>query len=406
MVGVAEEFERLIAGRLVTTVFQPIVRLSQGGAVAYEALVRGPAGSPLASADSLLEQAYRTGRVSEFDWVARASACRAALAAGLPLDVPLFLNIEPLALDSDCPADLSDDIERAYRDLTIVLEVTERSLDRDPATLVGGVARVRSAVGGLAVDDVGSNRATLTMLSILEPDVIKLEDRIVQEEPSAHTAEVLECAWIQAERTGALLLAEGVEEPGQVDIAREVGATLVQGYHLGDPGPIPPDPRPTAEPLRLPDRPRWTTRTPFDAAGSGVPHRSGARLLARLAERIEKVMAGENAGVLLALLPDAEMFDAARRDRLARLRRRGVLTGVLGRGLPVEPGDNIRGGQRGVEEHLRGQWATVALGPHTAVALLARAATAGEYEYIVTYDRARVEAAARSLLGRLGPRAV
>ncbi|MEV0715475.1 EAL domain-containing protein [Asanoa sp. NPDC050611] len=401
----ANDFERLLAGRSLETVFQPIVRLSERTTVAYEALVRGPADSPLASADSLLAEAYRAGRVTEFDWVARASACRAALEAGLPPDVPLFLNIEPLAIDSDCPPDLVEAIETAYRELTIVLEVTERSLDRDPATLVSGVARVRTAVGGLAVDDVGANRATLTMLSILEPDVIKLEDRIVQDEPSAHTAEVLECAWIQAERTGALLLAEGVEEAAQVDIAREVGATLVQGYHLGDPGPMPIDPRPPDYPLRLPDRPRWTARTPFDAAGSGRLHRSGARLLAQLAERVEQVMAGEDAGVLLALLPDARLFNAARRDRLAALGRRGVLTGVLGTGLPSDPGDGIRGGRRGADEHLRGQWATVALGPHTAIALLARAAPPAEYEYIVTYDRARVEAAARSLLGRLGPHA-
>ena len=93
--------------------------------MAFEALARGPKGSRFASAPALLAEAYRTGRVTEFDWVARASACRAAMAAGLSVDIPLFVNIEPLALDTECPADLREDIDTAYRLLHIVLPGTE-----------------------------------------------------------------------------------------------------------------------------------------------------------------------------------------------------------------------------------------------------------------------------------------
>ena len=108
------EFDRILRERQLRTMFQPIVRLATGATIGYEALVRGPEGSPLASADALLEAAYTAGRVAEFDWVARASACRAAMAAHLDPDQILFLNVEPLALDSDCPPDLWPDVERAF----------------------------------------------------------------------------------------------------------------------------------------------------------------------------------------------------------------------------------------------------------------------------------------------------
>lgn len=132
---VENEFERVLRDRLLRTLFQPIVRVESGKVVGYEALIRGPAGSIFESPDALIKEAYRQNRVAEFDWIARASACRAALAARLAPDDLLFLNIEPVALASNCPRDLLADIEEAFGTFRVVLEITERSLDQDPRTL-------------------------------------------------------------------------------------------------------------------------------------------------------------------------------------------------------------------------------------------------------------------------------
>jgi EAL domain-containing protein (putative c-di-GMP-specific phosphodiesterase class I) len=108
----------------------------------------------------LFEYAYRTGRSAELDWVCRASAVAAAIAAGVPRHVTLFINAEPASLRTNCPPDLLETVQDGVRDLTIVVEVTERYLSRDPAGVLDAVAAARASGVGVAIDDVGADPAS------------------------------------------------------------------------------------------------------------------------------------------------------------------------------------------------------------------------------------------------------
>ena len=98
-VSSAGSLRRLIASGSLRTVYQPIVDLDTHAPVAYEALVRGPQGSPLESPAALFGQAGAAGLVVELDRAARAAAIDGALAAGLRPPHTLFLNVEPSTLD-------------------------------------------------------------------------------------------------------------------------------------------------------------------------------------------------------------------------------------------------------------------------------------------------------------------
>jgi EAL domain-containing protein (putative c-di-GMP-specific phosphodiesterase class I) len=399
------ELDRILRERRLRTLFQPIVHLESGAAVGYEALVRGPEGSPLATADSLLEAAYSAGRVVELDWVARASACRAALAARLDPEQLLFLNVEPLALDSECPPDLWPDIERAFGMFRIVLEVTERTLDRDPGKLLDGLDRVRPTVVGFALDDVGSAVATLAMLSLVGPAVIKLDRRIVQGDLDDESVQVLTMAYEEAERTGAILLNEGIETANHEALARSLGGTLGQGYFFGHPSPQPVPARGLTEPMRMHAEAPASVSTPFDALHGYVNGRAGSSLLTTISRNLLPCVADLTApALLICLLPDPVLFGPDERRRLSDLARQGVLTAVLGPGLPAHIGDGIRGaGARG-EPDITNEWATVVLSSCSAGAVLARAddKSPTEFEFGMTHNPARVLAAARCLFRRLG----
>jgi EAL domain-containing protein (putative c-di-GMP-specific phosphodiesterase class I) len=215
---VAGELARIIDGRAVRAVFQPLIDLASGDVVGFEALARGPAGSMLESPGALFEAAYGIGRVAELDWVCRAAASGAR--AELDPALRLFVNCETASLGVACPDDLWPAVDVAERRLRVVMEVTERAVARDPAGLLGAVARARAVGWGVALDDVGAEPASLAVMPFVRPDVIKLDLRLVQGRTTAEVARIVNAVRAQAELTGARILAEGIETRRHAEIAR------------------------------------------------------------------------------------------------------------------------------------------------------------------------------------------
>jgi EAL domain-containing protein (putative c-di-GMP-specific phosphodiesterase class I) len=217
---VAGELDRIVDGRAVRAVFQPLIDLDSGDAVGYEALARGPAGSMLESPAALFEAAYGRGRVAELDWACRAAAFDAAAKAGLDPALRLFVNCEPVSLPVPCPDDLWPVVDRAERRLRVVMEVAERAVARDPTGLLGAVARARAVSWGVALDDVGAEPASLAVMPFVRPDVVKVNLRLVQGRTGAEVARIVNAVRAHAERTGARILAEGVETRRHAEVAR------------------------------------------------------------------------------------------------------------------------------------------------------------------------------------------
>src|SRR5262249_51752390 len=80
----------------LTAVFQPIGYLNSGDILGYEALIRGPAGSPLQSPAALFEQARRENCAVPLERFAARACVRAFAQSGLP--GKLFLNFSAAAI--------------------------------------------------------------------------------------------------------------------------------------------------------------------------------------------------------------------------------------------------------------------------------------------------------------------
>ena len=72
-------------------------------------------------------------------------------------------------------------------------------------------------------------------MPLLQPDVIKLDMRLVQQHPNADVGQIAGAVQAQTEATGATVLAEGIEGEEHLFMAQALGATLAQGFLFGAP---------------------------------------------------------------------------------------------------------------------------------------------------------------------------
>jgi EAL domain-containing protein (putative c-di-GMP-specific phosphodiesterase class I) len=407
--GMVSEFHAVLDERRIGAAFQPIVDLDNREVVGFEALARGPAGSGLTSPGVLFALAYATDRVGELDWVCRIAGFREALAAGLP--VPLFVNVEASALGTPCPPDLQPIFEAATGRLRIVMEVTERSLTDDPAGLLGAISGARRESTGVALDDLGAEPSSLAVMPLIRPDVIKYDLKVLKEQSSPQTSRIITSVLAEAEMTGAMVLAEGVESEQDVVTARSMGAALAQGWHFGRPGPLPsriPEPK---QPVRFLPLPPATGLSPFETV-SRQRHtsRTTKELLIPMSLHLEERILGmDDPAVVLTCFQHVRHFDAATRNRYRTLAESTTMVAALGEGMPPEPIPGVRGGKLDPGDPLISQWIVIAIGTHYAVALLSR--DRGDivpeldrsFDFAITHDRRLVIQAAQQMVQRLVP---
>ena len=413
LVSRAPTIQDVIRQGMLTSVYQPVVELDSGRVAGYEALVRGPRGTELAGAYALLTAAAAAGCTAEFDWACRASALQGALEAGLGSATKLFINVEPASLRSTPPPELERLHELAAAALSVVVEITERALVEDPASLIAALTRYRTGGMGIAIDDVGADPASLALLPFVEPDVIKLDMRLVRQHTNAEIASIVAAVRADAERRGAVILAEGIETSEHLDRALVFGAELGQGWLFGHPEPLP-SPLPFlqrgGDELITFARPEPVAVTPWTL----VEHRrdrrtTSKRLLIPMSHHIEQRALTGDPCVVLGAFQDARNLSPATLRRYRTLASRHSLVGALGVGVGTTPAPTVRGGSLPLGHPLAREWTVAVVGPHDATALIARDRLDNcddpqrSFDYVITHHRPTVIAAARSLLHHLDP---
>jgi diguanylate cyclase (GGDEF)-like protein len=227
-------------------VYQPLVAITDPAptVVGVEALLRWVHADegPVTPAE-FIPIADAAGLISDLgEWVLR-TACRqlAEWEAHLPGDdaFTLYVNVSPRQLTE--PGFL-DRLSRAVDDSGVNprhlgLEVTETAiLDEDGIAML---ARVREVGVKLALDDFGTGFSSLAHLKRIELDLIKI-DRLFVSGLSGREAKdqaIVAAVAAVAHQLAIPVLGEGVETPDQVEVLRELGCDLAQGYHFGRPQP-------------------------------------------------------------------------------------------------------------------------------------------------------------------------
>lgn len=390
------------------TAFQPIVSLADGAVVGFEALARWPTlnnPNPVA----VFAHATATERRDRLDRLCIETAIDHALRRRLPKGTLLMLNCEPLS--DYVSRSTSPLLARAHDEFQVVFELTERSLLTHPHALLKKVAALRADGFSIALDDVGAHPDSLALLDIVRPDVVKLDLHLVQSQLGDDQTRILAAVLAHAERTGTVLLAEGIEDDEHLEQAVALGAALGQGYKLGRPDPLPDTSsvRWSLPPMK--QSVQLDTNSPFDFVAKQVLVRTARQPTLKAFSRQMEAQAWYTVDppMVLTSLRRAAQFTEFSRQRYSELAASSSLVAIFGRGLNSDLAPGVRGVDLDRADPLCRQWIVLVLGPHHAGALIARercvsdSMPTGELDFdlTITYNRPLVTAVAHNLLARI-----
>jgi EAL domain-containing protein (putative c-di-GMP-specific phosphodiesterase class I) len=227
----------LLRARNLTCVFQPIVRADDRTTYGYEGLVRGIRNGDQVSPSRMIDVAKSAHLMSQLDALAMQTVL--AEAAKSKIDKVLFVNCTPSHIFD--PATRMAEVG-AYCDQVglkrsqVVLEVVETEKN-DPAHLRSFIGECRANHFRVALDDLGSGYSTISTLSELRPDIIKIDRGFVTSINADPIRALILSRMLEAARIlGFPTIVEGIETEAELAWATANSAVYVQGHLLGAPG--------------------------------------------------------------------------------------------------------------------------------------------------------------------------
>jgi len=253
--------EEIISAGAFGPVFQPIVRMTTGEAVGFEALTRFHDGT---RPDLVFAEAAAADVGLDLEAATLAKAMTAALE--LPAGAWLSINVSAaMILD---PNRLEPITKRRTREL--VIEVTEHDFITDYTAVRAAITLLGPDVR-LAVDDAGAGVANFAHIVSLRPDCVKIDISLVRGVNHDVTRQALIVALRHfARATHAWLIAEGVETEEERQTLLGLDLQYGQGYLFGRPAEILAGTRKMPLPRATSRRPSRTPTTSTRMA-SGVP---------------------------------------------------------------------------------------------------------------------------------------
>jgi diguanylate cyclase (GGDEF)-like protein len=236
------ELREGIANGEVLAHFQPQVDLATHQVRGVEALLRWQHPSRgLLTAGAFVEEAERSGLALEIRRLVLESAARSWLDwTNLGLQLEISINLGPVdLLDASLPEEVGEVLE-AYGipPWNLVREITERTLIGDERRTREVMDALRSLGVRLAIDDFGVGFSSLASLQRFSVQVVKLDRSLIANargEPAARA--IVRGSIDLAHSIGATVIAEGVETEEQLELVRELGCDIAQGYLVGRPAP-------------------------------------------------------------------------------------------------------------------------------------------------------------------------
>jgi diguanylate cyclase (GGDEF)-like protein/PAS domain S-box-containing protein len=221
--------------------YQPVLDIARGALTGFEALIRWQHPERgLVSPAEFIPLAEETGLIVPLGvWALEASCRQARLWHDAAVDgtrLTMSVNLSPRQL---AETSFPNEVARILAETGLVpdslwLEITETTLMRDVESALSALNALRTLGLHLAVDDFGTGYSSMAYLERLPVESLKIDRSFVagvgrRSDSSAITSAIVSLAHALHLKT----VAEGIEEPEQLQWLRSIGCEFGQGYLFG-----------------------------------------------------------------------------------------------------------------------------------------------------------------------------
>lgn len=235
----ADDFENSFANKTLYPVYQPQFDPLTGKVGGIECLSRmnhpkhGIVPPPV-----FIEYFDKSGNISKYTLMLikqALSECCETLRNNSQLTISF--NVSASSLTQDFTKEVIDLVSTTNIDSSqITLEITETFAIKLSQDALYAVSKIRASGMNLSVDDFGTGYSTITQLNELPFNEIKIDKSFIDDITTNNKAKKIVRATITlAKSLGLKVVAEGIETDEQLQIIKDTGYALVQGYIYSKP---------------------------------------------------------------------------------------------------------------------------------------------------------------------------
>ena len=222
--------------------YQPIVELDTGAIYGVEALVRWRHSTRgIFGPDEFIPLAQETGAILPLGRWVLLESCREAAGWRRDRGVERLIVTVNLSAAQLQQVDFVDDLrsildETGFPAEDLVLELTETAMFHDTQTTIVRLETLRALGVRIAIDDFGTGYSSLAYLQRFQIDILKIAREFVGSGDGNGDDWVFARAMVALGQALDLrVIAEGIEEVGQLDELRALGCEFGQGYLFARP---------------------------------------------------------------------------------------------------------------------------------------------------------------------------
>ncbi|RUO70207.1 putative bifunctional diguanylate cyclase/phosphodiesterase [Pseudidiomarina salinarum] len=240
-VTLRSQFQQAIDNDELQLHYQPVIDLQSDEICAVEALMRWQlADGTFISPAQFIPLAEATGQIIPASSWALRQACKDLKSLQQYSTISVAVNLSAMQFSrANFVEHITDIIGQAQVNFDQVeLELTESILMDDTAHAIEILQRLRSNGIKIAIDDFGTGFSSLSYLTNLPTDKLKIDRSFIKDIVSSSKARsTVKCIIEMAHQHDLVVVAEGIETKEQADVIRDLGCDMAQGYYFARPMP-------------------------------------------------------------------------------------------------------------------------------------------------------------------------